>query len=60
MMASNVAVAGILEPVHCFTFYKNCVLSASTANKIGVHSLQPGKVSLSVRRSLAAAGQGQS
>ncbi|XP_048259803.1 WD repeat-containing protein 81-like [Haliotis rufescens] len=32
------ALKGPSEPVHCVCFYKNQVLSATTANRIGVHT----------------------
>ena len=31
-------ILGQSEPVHCFSFYKDEIISATTANKIGVHS----------------------
>jgi len=29
---------GPIEPVHCFNFYRNEMISATTANRIGVHT----------------------
>ena len=30
--------AGPTEPVHCICFYRNQILSATTGNKIGLHT----------------------
>ncbi|XP_062604872.1 WD repeat-containing protein 81-like isoform X2 [Saccostrea cucullata] len=34
----NCVLKGHTEPAHCFTFYRDQVVSATTGNKIGVHS----------------------
>ena len=44
-LTDEIHLPGMLEPVHCVDFYHDHVLSASTANKLGVHSLLNGKVS---------------
>ena len=41
-------LSGHTEPIHCVRFYKNQIVSATTSNKIGVHTSVDAQVTINM------------